>query len=103
MMKNDTYSNTIQKAVIYELGVKNQLLMSHALDFCLIAETKQLQQIDRELCYFLKQTRKPFDFVGHIAGGNILLVDKGNLSFALSLTKKNRITLPISPPAPLRK
>lgn len=65
--------------------------MSRALDFGLIAEARQLQHIDRELFYLLKQTRKPFDFVGHIAGGNVLLVGEGNLSFALSLTKKNRI------------
>lgn len=91
MISNVTYSEAVQRTAIYELGVKNQLLMSRALDLGFIAEAKQLQRIDRELFYLLKQTRKPFDFVGHIAGGNILLVGEGNLSFALSLTKKNRI------------
>jgi hypothetical protein len=91
MISNATYSEAAQRAAIYELGVKNQLLMSRALDLGFIAEAKQLQRIDRELFYLLKQTRKPFDFVRQIAGGNILLVGEGNLSFALSLTKKNRI------------
>ena len=91
MMSNVTYSETVQRAAIYELGVKNQLLMSRALDLGFIAEAKQLQRIDWELFYLLKQTRKPFDFIGHIAAGNIILVGEGNLSFALSLAKKNRI------------
>lgn len=67
--------------------------MSRALDRGFIAEAKQLQRVDRELYYLLKQTRKAFDFVGHISGGNVLLAGEGNLSFALSLTKKNRISL----------
>lgn len=50
--------------------------MSHALDLGFIAEAKQLQRIDQELFYLLKQTRKAFDFVGHIADGSVLLLVK---------------------------
>lgn len=92
MLNYNTHSDIAQRAAIYELGVKNQLLMSRALDLGFITEAKQLQLIDRELFYLLKQTQKRFDFVGHVAGGKLLLVGEGNLSFALSLTNKKRIT-----------
>lgn len=73
------------------MGLENQFLISRSLDLGLVAEARQLQQIDRQLYCLLKQMRKPFDFVGHIADGDILLVGEGNLSFALSLARKSRI------------
>lgn len=91
MMLENTFPDSLYKAAICELGIKNQQLISRALDLGLITEAKQLRRIDQQLFYLLKQTRQAFDFVGHIAGGNVLLVGEGNLSFALSLTKKSRI------------
>lgn len=84
MMLENTFPDSLYKAAICELGIKNQQLMSRALDLGLITEAKQLRRIDQQLFYLLKQTRQAFDFVGHIAGGNVLLVGEGNLSFALN-------------------
>ena len=67
------------------------MLISRSLDIGLVSEVKQLQEIDQQLWYLLKQVRKLFDLVGHIAGGRVLLVGEGNLSFSLSLTRKQRL------------
>jgi len=72
---------------IYRLGIKNQMLMSRALDLRSYGEAKRFQQIDRALLSLLHK-EADFDFVGQIAQGRTLLVGEGNLSFALSLTRQ---------------
>ena len=72
------------------LGIKNHLI-SYCLDFGLLQEAKQLQSIDDDLFYSLKQNRKSFDFIEYITAGKTLLVGEGNLSFSISLINKHRI------------
>jgi hypothetical protein len=76
---------------INTLGVKNQLLIGRCLDLGRIYEAKQLQKIDCELIYLLKQKRKALNFVSYISTGKILLVGDGNLSFAYSLMSKPKL------------
>ncbi len=84
-LKSDYYE------IICHLGIMNQQLISRSLGLGLIHDAHYLKQIDEQLLYLLKQARPKFDFTAHIAGRNALLVGEGNLSFALSLSKRKVI------------
>lgn len=86
----NTNSNNTLTQVIYNLGVMNQILIHKSLNHGLLEEVRQLKQIDSHLIWLLHKT-SGFDFVSAIAGGRILLVGEGNLSFALSLAKNPKI------------
>lgn len=75
---------------ICKLGLKSQELISVSLDFGLIGQARELKCIDGCLRYLLRKSVK-FDFVGQVAKGKTLLVGEGNLSFALSLARKQSI------------
>lgn len=75
---------------LYQLGVKNQRLISRSLDFGWVTQAQNLMSFDRHLTLLLHKAAK-FDFVGQTAKGKMLLVGEGNLSFALSLARKSRI------------
>lgn len=77
-------------STICELGVKNQWLISRSLDLGLVAQAIELRRIDSHLIRLLCKVRG-FDFVAQVAKGKTLLVGEGNLSFSLSLAKKQRI------------
>ncbi|MEZ5690744.1 MAG: class I SAM-dependent methyltransferase [Rickettsiales bacterium] len=75
---------------ICELGLKSQELISISLDFGLIGQAREIKCIDGYLRYLLRKNVK-FDFVAQVAKGKTLLVGEGNLSFALSLARKQSI------------
>lgn len=75
---------------ICTLGLKNQDLISRSLDLGLVEHAKELRHLDTHLIWLLRKTSK-FDFVGQAAKGKTLLIGEGNMSFALSLTRKQRI------------
>lgn len=75
---------------ICQLGLKNQRIISHCLDYGLVGQARELRRVDDHLLWLLRKTAK-FDFVGQVAKGKTLLVGEGNLSFALSLARKQRI------------
>lgn len=77
-------------STICELGLKNQRLISHCLDYGLIGQARELRLVDDHLLWLLRKSTK-FDFGGQIAKGKALLVGEGNLSFALSLARTQRI------------
>lgn len=72
------------------LGIKNQILMRHALDLGFYNDARQFQQLDHALIFLLYKTAS-FDFIGQVTQGRTLLVGEGNLSFALSLTQHSRV------------
>jgi 25S rRNA (uracil2634-N3)-methyltransferase len=75
---------------ICELGIKNQRLISRCLDYGLVGQAIELKRTDEQLAWLLRKAAR-FDFVGQVAKGRTLLVGEGNLSFALSLARKQRI------------
>lgn len=91
-MKNiDNTSTNPLVPVICRLGLMNQDLIHRSLNLGLLREAKELKQLDRQLSAMLAFKAHRFDFVGEIAGGSVLLVGEGNLSFTQSLTRKKRI------------
>lgn len=87
----NTNPNNTLIPVIYNLGIKNQMLIHKSLNLGLLEEVRQLKHIDSHLIWLLHKT-SGFDFVSAITGGRTLLVGEGNLSFALSLAKNPKIT-----------
>jgi len=85
-----TQNRSAHSQIAQQLSIKAQALISEFLDYGLVEEAKELQQIDRQLI-FLLQNKRGFDFVGEIAEGKTLLVGEGKFSFSYSLTKKQRI------------
>lgn len=84
------YQNSLQILAICSLGLKNQHLISQCLDLELWEQAIQFKQVDEHLTWLLYKSTT-FDFVEQVAKGTVLLVGEGNLSFALSLTQKQRI------------
>jgi 25S rRNA (uracil2634-N3)-methyltransferase len=80
-----------EHAVILNLGLKNHRLMQRSIQLGLAEETRAYREIDQHLLWLLSKS-SGFDFVGSVAAGLTLLVGEGNLSFALSLAKKRRVT-----------
>lgn len=75
---------------ICQLGIKNQRLLSRAIDLGQISTAYELKCYDTYLWNIYHKAI--FDFIAQIANGTTLLIGEGNLSFSLSLTRKNRIT-----------
>ncbi|MGE0753943.1 MAG: class I SAM-dependent methyltransferase [Alphaproteobacteria bacterium] len=84
------YTESPYFGAICQLSLKNQRLILHCLDYGLVEQAKELQRVDDHLLWLLRKSTK-FDFVGQLAKGKTLLIGEGNLSFALSLARKQRI------------
>ncbi|NET71415.1 MAG: DUF2431 domain-containing protein [Sphaerospermopsis sp. SIO1G2] len=78
--------------IICELGLKNHALMKQCTRLGLEDGVPELKTIDQclwQLLYYYKSNA--FDFIDVVASGTTLLVGEGNLSFSISLIRKQRV------------